>query len=200
MVTSMSLQTGEMRQRVKALVNFFSETIEKFKPTHVVFNDPITMKLTATHPNRVSFKRVNIIHSAEQLPFGPYAAGVEGHCYSPAAENELLRGLDGIWSVSQALTDYARIHGNLETKFLVHPLATYLDKGADGKPTRPVVRDNIDKDEVGMVNPCPQKGSSILIEVARQLPHIKFVVWKSWGTRADIVARLEALPNVTYVV
>ncbi|SPQ23368.1 79efb7ab-ed50-461e-8ab4-d5c3b9653b8a [Thermothielavioides terrestris] len=178
---------------MQTLIRLFSEHIAKFKPTHVVFNDPITMKITAFHPDRDTFKRVNIIHTAEQLPFGPFCAGVDGHCLSPAVENEMLRGLDGVWAVSKAVQEYAWVHGKLETKFLVHPPLTYLDKETGGMP---VVRHNIDKDEIGMVNPCPHKGLSILVALAKKFPHMKFVTWKSWGSRTMHIQQLEALPNV----
>ncbi|KAK4156559.1 glycosyltransferase [Chaetomidium leptoderma] len=183
----------ELSARMQTLVRLFSSHITAFKPTHVIFNDPITMKITAFHPVRNTFKRVNIIHTAEQLPFGPFVAGVDGHCLSPKVENDMLRKLDGIWSVSMAVKEYASTHGSLATKFLVHPPMTYLDKVAGGMP---VVRNNIDKDEIGMVNPCPHKGLSILVALAKKFPDMKFVTWKSWGSRTVHLDQLRALPNV----
>jgi len=178
------------------LVRLFSAHIAAFEPTHVIFNDPITMKITAFHPARHTFKRINIIHTAEQLPFGPFVAGVDGHCLSPRVENKMLRELDGIWSVSMAVKEYAWTYGQLETTFLVHPPMTYLDKELGGMP---VVRNNIDKDEIGMVNPCPHKGLSILIALVKKFPEMKFVTWKSWGSRTVHIEQLKALPNVTCV-
>lgn len=189
----MPRERDEMSSRMQTLIHLFSAHIAQFKPTHVVFNDPITMKITAFHPDRHTFKRVNIIHTAEQLPFGPFCAGVDGHCLSPDVENNLLRGLDGIWSVSKAVQDYAWTYGQLETKFLVHPALTYLDRVTGGMP---VVRYNIDRDEIGMVNPCPHKGLSILVALAKKFPEFKFVTWKSWGSRTLHLQQLQALPNV----
>jgi hypothetical protein len=187
-------QRNELSARMESLVHIFSSHITDFKPTHVIFNDPITMKVTAFHPERQTFKRVNIIHTAEQLPFGPFCAGVDGHCLSPKIEDAMLRDLDGIWSVSQAVKDYAWTYGRLDTTFLVHPVSTYLDKGR-----MPIVRNNIDRDEIGMVNPCPHKGLSILIALAKRFPHQKFVTWKSWGSRTVHLDQLRTLPNVKYV-
>ncbi len=181
---------------MKSLVDVYSQYISSFKPTHVIFNDPITMKITEDHPDRDNFKRVNIIHTAEQLPFGPFVAGVDGHCLSPKVEDALLRGLDGIWSVSKAVKEYAWTHGKLDTTFLVHPPSTYLDKESGAMP---VVRNNIDKDEIGMVNPCPHKGLSILVALAKKFPDMKFVTWKSWGSRTVHIDQLLALPNVKWV-
>jgi hypothetical protein len=189
-------QRDELSSRMRTLIGLFSTTIAAFKPTHVIFNDPITMKITASHPARDTFKRVNIMHTAEQLPFGPFCAGVDGHCLSPAVENTMLRDLDGIWSVSMAVKDYAWKYGKLATTFLVHPPSTYLDQATGGMP---VVRNNIDKDEIGMVNPCPHKGLSILLALAHKFPHMKFVTWKSWGSRTAHVEQLLVLPNVKCV-
>jgi hypothetical protein len=105
----------------------------------------------------------------------------------------MLRGLDGIWSVSKAVQDYAWIHGKLETKFLIHPALTYLDQETRSMP---VVRNNIDKDEIGMINPCPHKGLSILLALAKKFPHMKFVTWKSWGSSREHLEQLQALPNM----
>ncbi|KAK4119030.1 glycosyltransferase family 4 protein [Parathielavia appendiculata] len=184
---------NKLSSRMETLIGLFTEHIDEFKPTHVIFNDPITMKFTADHPDRDTFKRINIIHTAEQLPFGPFCAGVDGHCLSPKVENRMLRELDGIWSVSMAVKEYAWRYGQLPTTFLVHPPSTYLDRTTGGMP---VVRNNIDKEEIGMVNPCPHKGLSILVALAKKFPHMKFVTWKSWGSRTVHVQQLQALPNV----
>ncbi|KAK4243415.1 glycosyltransferase [Corynascus novoguineensis] len=183
----------ELSGRMATLVSLFSEHIASFGPTHVIFNDPITMKITEFHEMRGKFKRINIIHTAEQLPFGPFVAGVDGHCLSPAVEDKMLRKLDGIWSVSKAVQDYAWNHGRLMTTFLVHPPMTYLDQSSGNMPR---VRNNIDKEEIGMVNPCPHKGLSILIALAQKFPQMKFVTWKSWGSRTVHIQQLQALPNV----
>ena len=175
------------------LINLFSTQIAQFRPTHVIFNDPITMKITAYHPTRATFKRINIVHTAEQLPFGPFVAGIDGHCLSPKVENELLRGLDGIWAVSKAIQDYAWIYGKLQTTFLVHPTLTYLDAKTGDMP---VVRNNVDKHEIGMINPCPHKGLAIFLSLAKKFPNMNFVTWKSWGTQKEHAAELLSLPNV----
>ncbi|KAK3381115.1 UDP-Glycosyltransferase/glycogen phosphorylase [Podospora didyma] len=191
--TQVYLDDGHVRPRMKAITDFFCAQISKFRPTHVVFNDPVTMKATLSHLSRHTFKRVAIVHSAEQLPFGPYCARVPGHCLSPKAEDTLLRGVDGIWTVSKALQRYAKEHGNLDTTFLVHSTRTYLD-AVTGR--MPVCRRNVHKKEVGMVNPCPAKGLTILIALAKELPHINFVVWESWGSKERHLKQLAPLANV----
>lgn len=190
-------QSDKLSPRMDILADLFSTHISRFQPTHVFFNDPITMKITASHPDCHKFKRISIIHTAEQLPFGPFVGGVDGHCLSAKAEDAMLRQLDGIWTVSKSLQEYALTHGKLESKFLVHPTLTYLDGKTGGMP---VVRNNVDKDEVGMINPCPHKGLSILIALAKKFPDMKFVTWKSWGTRSEHKDQLLALPNVKCVL
>jgi glycosyltransferase involved in cell wall biosynthesis len=178
---------------MKALVKLWSNQIHRFEPTHVVFNDALTMKVSAHHALRPTFKRIGIIHTAEQLPFGPFSQGIQGHCLSPKFEESLLRDLDGIWSVSKSIQEYTKIFGNLDTTFLVHSPLTYLDS----KRQMPLVRNNIDKVAVGMVNPCPHKGMDILIGLAKALPHIKFVSWASWGSGDEHLEVLNAIPNIT---
>ncbi|KAK4184101.1 glycosyltransferase [Podospora australis] len=184
----------ELTERMEKMVRLFTTSISSFHPTHVVFNDALTMKITANHPYREMFKRACVVHTAEQLPFGPFVAGVSGHCMSPAVEDRLLRDVDGVWSVSRAIQEYALKYGNLRTKFMVHSPNTYLDARTLALPR---VRNNVDRDEVGMVNPCPPKGLSILLEVARRMPHVKFVTWISWGSQPEHIAALKALPNMS---
>ncbi|KAK3315810.1 glycosyltransferase family 4 protein [Apodospora peruviana] len=179
--------------RLQILIDLFSAQISEFEPTHVMFNDALTMKITSEMASRNEFKRICVIHTAEQLPFGPYCGGIFGHCTSPAIEDKLLRGLDGIWSVSKAIQKYAWDYGKLPTKFMVHSTLSYLDKETGGMP---LVRNNVDKFEVGMVNPCPHKGLHILLQLAKALPHVKFVTWTSWGSQEVHLDMLRAMPNI----
>lgn len=192
-------ETGELSgvsPHVATIVNLFENRIDKFEPTHLAFNDALTMKIAAIHPKRDTFCRIAIIHTAEQLPFGPFSQGVDGHCLNPKLEDSMLRDVDGIWAVSQAIKDYSKTYGDLDTKFLVHSPLTYKDP-----QTRecPVARFNLDKNEVGMVNPCPHKGMDILVGLARELPHIEFVTWASWGSGPEHIEELKAIPNITQV-
>ncbi|KAK3987986.1 hypothetical protein QBC44DRAFT_351449 [Cladorrhinum sp. PSN332] len=182
-----------LSHQMQHVVRIFSTNIADFRPTHVIFNDALTMKITAVHPVRSTFKRVSVVHSAEQLPFGPYCAGVSGHCLSARIENDLLRNVDGIWAVSRAIQDYAWEHGRLKTKFLVHSRNTFLSNKTRGLP---IIRNNVDRDEVGMINPCPYKGLSIVLALAKRLPQIKFVTWESWGSEPEHIEMLRSLPNV----
>ncbi|KAK3361564.1 UDP-Glycosyltransferase/glycogen phosphorylase [Lasiosphaeria ovina] len=187
------IETGEASDLVKALVNLYTASITEFRPTHVVFNDAMTMKIASLHPDRAKFKRVVVVHTAEQLPFGPYCSGLPGHCMSAEKEDVMLRDVDGIWVVSRAIHDYALKYGNLETKFLNHSTMTYLDSKTGGIPER---RRNENKDDVGLINPCPYKGLAILVALAKKLPHVNFVTWASWGSKPEHKELLQSLPNV----
>lgn len=137
-------------------------------------------------------RRVFVIHCTEQLPFGPYAGGLDGGACS-AHEHELLRGVDGIWSVSQALADYARKHGQLDSTFIPHDPWTYLDEKTHQVPQG---YKNWDKEIVGMINPSLVKGVTVLLNLAERLPNVKFAVWLSWAFDEEVRAKLEAIPNI----
>jgi len=137
--------------------------------------------------------RIAVVHTAEQLPFGPFAGGVPGHASSPR-EVDLLRQLDGIWSVSNAIKQYALQYGQLHTNFFVHHPWTYLEEKTHEMP---VHLHNWDKRFVGMINPCEVKGSQIFINLAKVCPQFDFLVYKSWGFDDEIGKQMKDLQNMT---
>ena len=52
---------------------------------------------------------------------------------------------------------------------------------------------------VTMINPIPVKGVEIALELAKRLPQQEFLFVEGWGTDPAIVARIESMPNATYV-
>ena len=141
----------------------------------------------------MNLSRIGIIHTAEQLPFGPYAGGMPGHGTSPS-ELKLLQELDGIWSVSNAIKQYALDYGQLQTSFFVHHPWTYLD---EKKRQLPVPLHNWDKQFIGMINPCAVKGLPILINIAKSCPQYNFLVYASWGFDQKVARQLGGLKNLT---
>lgn len=57
--------------------------IEEFSPTHIISNDGLSMEATSARemPN-LNVCRIGVIHTAEQLPFGPFAGGMPGDASS----------------------------------------------------------------------------------------------------------------------
>jgi hypothetical protein len=55
---------------------FLSSTIYKFDPTHIIFNDSPPLKLTSLMLLPADVRRVFIVHTAEQLPFGPFCGAI----------------------------------------------------------------------------------------------------------------------------
>lgn len=137
--------------------------------------------------------RIAIIHTAEQLPFGPFSGGMPGHVSSPS-EAKLLQKLDGIWSVSEAIRRYALKYGRLTTNFFEHHPWTYLE---EKNHTVPGCLHNWDKKFIGMINPCKVKGAHILTDLAEVCPQHEFLVYKSWGFNDDIGDQLTRMKNIT---
>jgi hypothetical protein len=173
---------------------YLSSIVHRFQPTHIIFNDPLPLKFTSVMALPSHVRRAFIIHTAEQLPFGPFAGGISGGA-SSSREHKLLQELDGIWSVSETIQNYAAEHGNLATQFILHHPWNYLDDETHKLPKR---RYNWDKEDVLMINFCPLKGSDIVEALARRCPELKFVVVSSWGSKEypEVQDVLEELPNV----
>ncbi|KAI0163952.1 hypothetical protein GGR57DRAFT_489673 [Xylariaceae sp. FL1272] len=192
--TAAYIETGELSTRMSDFVTLLQGEVTAFSPTHIMTNDGLSMQTTsASEMPHLDVRRFTVVHTAEQLPFGPFANGIPGHTSSPQ-ELDLLRELDGIWSVSNALVRYALEYGQLATDFLVHHPWTYLD---DKTHQMPAQFHNWDKKFVGMINPCPVKGSKILMEVARACPHLDFLVYKSWGCSDELEKQLGEIENMT---
>ncbi|EUC50732.1 glycosyltransferase family 4 protein [Bipolaris oryzae ATCC 44560] len=188
------IETGTTSARLQDFVSFLQQEITMFMPTHIISNDGLSMQATsALQMPSLSVCRVGIVHTAEQLPFGPFAGGLPGHASSPG-ESKLLQNLDGIWSVSDAIKKYALEHGRLRTSFFVHHPWTYLEETSHRIPAH---LHNWDKKFVCMINPCVVKGSPIFIDIAKACPQHDFLVYKSWGFDDVIGKRMEELPNIT---
>ncbi|RMZ73605.1 glycosyltransferase family 4 [Pyrenophora seminiperda CCB06] len=192
--TANYIEKGILSPRLEDFVSFLQQEITNFSPTHIIFNDGLSMQATLAlvMPN-LNARRIAIIHTAEQLPFGPFAGGMPGQLSSPC-EAKLLQGLDGIWSVSEAIRRYALEHGKLKTDFFVHHPWTYLE---EQKHEVPVRLHNWDKKFIGMINPCPVKGAHILVKLAQLCPQHDFLVYKSWGFDNKCAQQMKALKNIT---
>jgi hypothetical protein len=170
------------------------EEVTRFGPTHIISNEGLSMQATSSEEmSSLDTCRIGVIHTAEQLPFGPFAGGIPDHVSCPS-ESRLLKQLNGIWSVSDAMKRYAFDHGQLHTAFFVHHHWTYLEEQNHKLPEH---HDNWNKTYIGMINPCKVKGLSILLDLAKVCPQHQFLVYKSWGFNDAIGKQLMDLRNVT---
>lgn len=185
------LETDKLSLKLHGLVNHLIARIAQFRPTHILFNDPISLKATSTRPGFDDASLVYMIHCAEQLPFGPFSGKLPGSSNS-AMELSLLRTVDGIWSVSKAISDYSKQHGQLDTTTLAHQIWTFLD---DSHKIPPHLN-NWNQDVVGMINPSSFKGINILIGLAKALPQFRFVAWRSWAPEEDDMKEMERIKNI----
>ena len=168
---------------------FIYSAVCRFNPTHTLFNEPFTMKMTSMTPLCTSTRRIFIIHQTEQLPFGPFS-----HLESET-EHFMLKDLDGIWAVSKAIEKHTRLHGALQSTFIPHHPWNYYHQHSHCLPHRFY---NGHRDVVLMVNPCLVKGSSIFMELARRCPHYRFVALSGLGVQMypELRAELEQFHNI----
>jgi hypothetical protein len=187
-------QNGRLSTRLSDFVTFLQNEIRAFSPSHIISNDGLSMQASsASELPGLDLCRIAVIHTAEQLPFGPFAGGIPGQT-SSLREYGLLRQLDGIWSVSRAIKDYATKYGQLQTDFFVHHPWTYLEETSHELP---VQMHNWDQKFIGMINPCAVKGSSILLDLVKACPHLNFLVYKSWGFNDILEREMKCLQNIT---
>ncbi|USP82241.1 glycosyltransferase family 4 protein [Curvularia clavata] len=188
------IQTGTTSARLSDFASFLQQDITLFSPTHIISNDGLSMQATcALQMPSLNVCRVGVVHTAEQLPFGPFAGGLPSHTSSPS-ESKSLQMLDGIWSVSSAIKQYALEHGQLQTSFFVHHPWTYLEERSHSPPAHLL---NRDKNFLCMINPCVVKGSPIFIDLVKSCPQYDFLVYKSWGFDDKIGNQMKELPNIT---
>jgi len=125
-------------------------------------------------PQRV----VCIVHTLQQLPFGPQAYRTDRRA------TELLAQCAGIVCVSNAARDYLRRSGLASTTIYPNVYEEMIG-----------LRPSSDGDLAMMVTPCSYKGIDIFLAMAQRLPDIKFAAVRGWATTNDDVHRVEALPN-----
>ena len=100
----------------------------------------------------------------------------------------LLRRVGGIITVSYYMRDYIKRWCGLDSTVI------YCFSYGSGPFTH---FNNFDTGYVTMVNPCVYKGISILLPLARSMPHVKFAAIPFWGTTQEDRDALMRLPNMT---
>jgi glycosyltransferase involved in cell wall biosynthesis len=130
-------------------------------------------------PERV----VYLVHTLQQLPFGPRAF------YPSESGHRMVARSRSIVAVSRAAHDYVLEHGGLES--------TVLHPHVYGPGPFPNVSD-VDG-PVAMVNPCGFKGLPILLGLADALADRRFRAVRTWGSTDAELAELAARPNIDVV-
>lgn len=147
--------------------------------------------------------RVEVIHTLEQLPAGPYAGGISGGAMTQA-ELPLFEELDGLVAVSKAAQKYAKVHCGLDAEMIPNHAWSFKDRDTGDWPR---YRQNFAKQNVVMVNPASVKGYDIFLGMAREnkqrvvennwdellnRPVYNFIAYSSWGSKPDMVRELQA--------
>lgn len=153
----------------------------EFNPDWILVptDDPGGMILAAAqaaHPGRV----VYLIHTIQQLPFGPAAY------YPSAAVASLVAKVAGAVSVSTFAADYAFRHAGMHAAVIRPDVYS-----GDHSRKRP--------NEAGattLVNASAIKGIDLFLQLAAAHPDRPFGAVKSWGTTAADLERLGGRPNV----
>ncbi|KAK5948052.1 hypothetical protein OHC33_010893 [Knufia fluminis] len=198
------IETGERPARAQLYADWIADHLTKFETTHVIFNDAFANVVTAEMPAlREKAARIEVIHTLEQLPAGPYAGGISGGAKTQA-ELPLFKELDGLVAVSKAVQKYAKDHCGLDSEMIPNHAWSYKDKDTGDWPR---YRHNFAKQTVAMVNPAFVKGYEIFLGMAREnkqrvvennwdellnRPVYNFVAYISWGTDPDMIKDLQA--------
>jgi|GEM_PF-3405712 len=168
------------------------ERLGAFAPDRVLVSseDP-SQNLLAAALKTTRAPVIYLAHTPAFLPFGPQAFFPGGPGAAGERRARLLGQAAGVVTVSRFVAEYIRRWGGLEAAVFPFPIygpGPFPDFGARGEQGGPYVT---------MINPCAVKGISILLDLARSLPQVRFAAVPTWGTTPADRAALAALPNVT---
>lgn len=171
----------------------------------MLFNDAfasiVLHSMPADFKNEVAL--VEVCHTLEQIPAGPYSGGVSGSANCPD-ELKLIKACDGIITVSKMMHKYAKEKCGLDTEMIPNHAWCYKDRQTSDWP---LYRMNFKKQTVVMINPAGVKGYKIFLAMAREnqkremennwdkmqtQPVYNFVAYGAWGTKPDMVKEMQA--------
>ncbi|KAJ3054093.1 hypothetical protein HK097_002679 [Rhizophlyctis rosea] len=180
--------------------DFIAQEAQRFKPTHFIFNDQITLKTAIDNSHLAACARIFIAHDVQSVPFGPYSKAVWSDCHGTDETDtfrisQILHGrlcqVDALWTVSEAVKQFFETFGNLNPIHVPNHPAIYGDLEAVH------VYDNYDAPYVCAINPGVLKGFELFRETATGMPDVKFLAVRSWNTSSFVLDELKKLPNVT---
>ncbi|KAI9104722.1 hypothetical protein DFS34DRAFT_682566 [Phlyctochytrium arcticum] len=166
---------------------FLLSEIKAFKPTHILMNEPTSLKIAMDDSIPSTITRVFIAHDCNNLPFGPFSDD------GPAKrQHQQLRDVEGLWVVSKAFKAYFSTFGGLEhAKVLPNHPCIFSDE-----PDTLPYCDNWDEGVVCAINPGAIKGFHLTYAIAQSMPDVQFLVTKSWSMSEHCVSKFEELENV----
>lgn len=165
------------------LARVSAREIAEFGPdAFIVCDDSLDEGVDLYNVARDSGRLVFLAQTIHSLAFGPYAMKP-----NPVV-TEAIRHARKIIAPSQHVATYIEEH-------LGRP-ATVFYPDVFGHPPFPQLG-SFDNPYITMINPCPWKGSSILINLARHRPDLAFATVPTWGATPDLIEQLKAIPNMT---
>jgi len=180
---------NELDEDFSRIAWFINDQIRRFKPTHLIFNESVTLKASAKYRDLI---RVFICHACEHLPFGPYGAVPSFLSGISAIEVKRFNQLDAVFAVSKAVQKYIQDHGNFPAMHLPLPKGVY-GSGPFNK------LNNFDQKYVVAINPGIVKGFCLFKKIAMNLPEYTFVAVKSWSLCEHLQNELSTIPNVKII-
>jgi hypothetical protein len=157
--------------------------VAAFKPDiFILCDDSLDEGLDLFEVAAASGKLVFLAQTIHSLAFGPYAMKP-----SPGV-TACIKKAQKIIAPSQYVKNYIQTHLGRE--------ATVFYPDVFGKPPFPELG-RYSNPYITMINPCPWKGSSILMGLARRRPDLAFATVPTWGATPDLVTELKAIKNIT---
>lgn len=154
-----------------------------FQPdAFIVCDDSLDEGVDLYNVAKDSGRLVFLAQTIHSLAFGPYAMKPN------ATVTEAIRHAKKIIAPSKHVAQYIETHLGRQ--------ATVFYPDVFGKPPFPDLG-GYDNPYITMINPCPWKGSSILINLAKHRPDLAFATVPTWGATPDLIETLKAIPNLT---
>ncbi len=163
--------------------SLFERVLHDLQPDRVLVSSEdlshvLLRRALALAPGQVAW----LAHTPQFFPFGPESWNAEPD------GSELVQRAAGLVAIGHYMGDYIELHAGA-TATVIHP-PIY----GDGPFER---FDAFMGGAVTMINPCAVKGISIFTGVAGALPGVNFAALPGWGTTAEDLRTLAALPNIT---
>ena len=158
--------------------------VREFRPDVLLVSEDTAHLMLGAALEADPARVVYISHSPATLPFGP-----DTFC-ADEDKTRLLKQARGVIAVSDYLTSYIGRWGGIKAetiRFPVYGSGPFPDLG------------RFEGGCVTLVNPCPIKGRSIFLELARRLPGVEFAAVPTWGAVKEDLELIRDLPNVRVI-